>query len=334
VRFQTITASSMQAALAELRATLGPDAIILSSESACNGNITIRAALDHRPAQPQGEIFPPPETSLSSNAPEETDSLRDIACALEYHRSPVATANILLDQCSAFDSEYPEQILASALELRYSFAPLPLMLPRPVLLFGPSGGGKTLTAAKLAARSLLAGHTPQLITTDLQRAGGAAQLAAYAKPMNIQLRQAADGKTLREILKSSPAQRNVIIDTMGVSAYSADDIRALHELIKAVDCEPVLILPAAFDADETHDLVNIFAGLGAGGMIVTGLDATRRIGSVLGALEAAAMTLHHVSVTPYVANGLAPISPMGLARLLLEAPIGHDSFQELEQASK
>ena len=314
MRFQTITASSMQAALAELRATLGPDAIILSSESACNGNITIRAALDHRPAPPQGEIFPPPETSLSSNAPEETDSLRDIACALEYHRSPVATANILLDQCSAFDSEYPEQILASALELRYSFAPLPLMLPRPVLLFGPSGGG--------------------LIPTDLQRAGGAAQLAAYAKPMNIQLRQAADGKTLREILKSSPAQRNVIIDTMGVSAYSADDMRALHELIKAVDCEPVLILPAAFDADETHDLVNIFAGLGAGGMIVTGLDATRRIGSVLGALEAAAMTLHHVSVTPYVANGLAPISPMGLARLLLEAPIGHDSFQELEQASK
>ena len=322
----------MQAALAELRATLGPDAIILNSESGCNGNITIRAAVEHPSTQAQGGGLQAPDLSQSLAGADEENGLPEIARALEFHRTPEVTAGILLEQCSAFDSGYSEQLLAAALELRYSFAPLPLVFARPVLLVGPCGAGKTLTAAKLAARSLLAGHAPQLITTDLQRAGGAAQLAAYAKPMNIQFQQAADGKALGEIINTLPPQINAIIDTMGVSPYSANDMPALQELIKAVDCEPVLVLPAAFDAAEIHDLVNIFAGLGAGGMIITGLDAARRLGSILSALEAAAMTLHHAGISPYVANGLTPISATGLSRLLLGAPKRHDFCPELEQA--
>ena len=328
MRFRTITAPTMEAAMAELRATLGAGAIILGTECAASGKVSIRAAMEHAP-----EIA----HSLSYPTDTATDTLEDpyliIEKALVFHRAPLAINSAVLQTVDALNAEDPMQALTAALDMRYSFSPLPLQPVRPVLLIGPSGAGKTITAAKLAARSLLAGGKPQLITTDLVRTGGVQQLAAYAEAMGAPLHRAANERELAAILEAQPDPKSCFIDTTGASPYNMDDLQMLKKLVMAVDCDPVLVLPAGGDALESCEIVNIFSGLGARGLIMTKLDVTRRLGSILGALETAAMILHHVSITPFVANGLAPITAAGLARLLLEDPVERESLFELEQAA-
>ncbi len=334
MRFRTITAATMEAAMTEVRTTLGPGAIILGSERSSKGNVSVRVAIEHEYA---------PDTIGAPNAyqkaPEffndgDEDTLARIETALAFHRAPTAVNLLLLQALQAVAAYDPVQALGAVLETRYGFTHLPSLPIRPVLLLGPAGGGKTVTAAKLAARSVLAGHKTVLITTDLVRAGGASQLAQYADRMNVPLYRAADPTELAALSEVWNPDTCCIIDTMGTSPYNLTELRSVKNLIMAVDCDPVLVLPAGGDSVEASEIVNQFSGLGARGLIITKLDATRRLGSILSALEAAAMVLHNVSITPYVAHGLAPITPTALARLLLEDPNERESFIDLEQAAQ
>ena len=324
----------MEAAIAELRASLGPDAIILNSERGRNGNITLRAALEHVAAEANAENSAIPDDSNIIFDQDDQDTSSLIDQALSFHRAPAAIHSLLLEATQAWDTDDAVLALAAALETRYSFSPLPVRPLRPLLLIGPAGAGKTVTAAKLAARSVLAGHKTVLITTDLVRAGGADQLAMFANSMQASMYRAANAVELAELEKNRDADTACIIDTTGASPYNLTDLKSLKNLIMAIDCDPVLVLPAGGDSMEACEIANIYSGLGARGLIVTKLDVTRRMGSIIAALEGAAMVLHHVSITPYVANGLAPINAAGLARLLLEDPIERKSFSDLERTAQ
>lgn len=320
--------------MAELRDTLGPGAIILNSENASNGKIILRAAVEHDFASDENQSADPHEALSGFVENAGSSALGIIENALAFHRAPHSINAALLNTVEAVLADDPVQALAAALETRYGFAPLPSLPVRPILLMGPAGTGKTVSAAKLAARSVLAGHKTILITADLVRAGGADQLAVYASAMNVPLYRAADTAELSALLEVWDNSTACIIDTTGTSPYNLTELKSLKNLIMAVDCDPVLVLPAGGDSVEACEIVNIFAGLGVRSLIVTKLDVTRRLGSILSALEAAAMVLHHVSITPFVANGLAPITAAALARLLLEDPIEHESFIDLERAAQ
>lgn len=324
----------MEAAIAELRASLGPDAIILNSERGRNGNITLRAALEHAPADKYADNSAIADDAEIFYDNDEGDARSLIDQALSFHRTPGAIHSLLLESAQARSTNDAVLALAAAFETRYSFSPLPIRPVRPLLLLGPAGAGKTVTAAKLAARSVLAGHKTVLITTDLVRAGGADQLAMFANSMQASMYRAADAAELAALEKNREAETTCIIDTTGASPYNLTDLKLLKNLIMAIDCDPVLVLPAGGDSVEAFEIANIYSGLGARGLIVTKLDVTRRMGSIIAALEGAAMMLHHVSITPYVANGLAPIHAAGLARLLLEDPIERKSFSDLERTAQ
>lgn len=320
--------------MAELRSTLGSGAIILNSESASNGVVTLRAAVEHEGAQDQSQYASGWSGADDYDSGETDSALGAIEQALAFHRAPPPVNTLLLQTVEAMLGDDPVQALAAALETRYSFSPLPTSLVRPVLLIGPAGAGKTITAAKLAARSILAGRKAALITTDLLRTGGAEQLAAYAATMNVPCHRAADGARLAELIEAQDPAASCIIDSCGASPYNLTELNSLKKFVMAIDCDPIVVLPAGCDSVEMCEMVNIYSGLGARGLIVTKLDASRRLGCIIGALETAAMILHHVSITPYIANGLAPVTAVTLARLLLEDPAEHESFSDLELAAQ
>lgn len=334
MRFRTITAPTMEAAMAQVRTTLGPGAIILNSECGRNGNVTLRVAVEHEQvggtqATHHADAQQPDFLDRAGG-----DFLNFIETALAFHRAPQTINAVILQTLEAVEAYDAVQALAAALETRYGFAPLAPLPVRPILLMGPAGAGKTVTAAKLAARSVLAGHKTVLITTDFVRTGGANQLAEYADKMNVPLYRAADAEALTALSEVWGSETCCIIDTTGTSPYNLNELRSLKNLVMAIDCDPILVLSAGGDSVEACEIVNLFSGLGARGLIITKLDATRRLGSILSALEAAAMVLHHVSITPYVANGLVPINAAALARLLLEDPTEHESFVDLEYAAQ
>lgn len=331
MRFRTITAPDMQSAMAELRAQMGAGAIILNTEQNAKGQVVLRAAIEqddqHTPDQLAHEI-------QESAAKQHDSAIEQISNALAFHRAPQTLAAALMHTVDAVAGDDAVLALAAAFDAHFRFSPLPAVPARPVMLIGPAGAGKTLTAAKLAARSLLAGNETMLFSTDTVRTGGAAQLAAYAQLMQRPLHTAACEGDLANLLQSRPQNTACFVDTAGASPFNRAELRLLKSLIVCADVEPVLVLSAGGDATEAGEIANLFSSLGARGLIVTRLDTTRRLGSLLSAMQAGAMTLQHVSITPYVADGLAPITPVALARIFLEDPCQRDSRIELERTSQ
>ncbi len=323
--------------MVRLRASMGPGALILNTEHNASGQVTLRAAIEH----PTENIANNNDIALAAGAHNpwacdegmEYDSAHaQIFDALTFHRAPEAiTAPLMQTLGNANDDAL--LALSAAFDARYGFSPLPYQPERPILLIGPAGAGKTLTTAKLAARSLLNGNDIMLISTDVVRTGGAAQLSAYAEIMQRPLFTADSGEALAQLLEARPKNTACYIDTQGTSPFNLTELHELKSFVMAADVDPVLVLSAGGDAAEACEIVNLFAGLGVRGLIITRLDTTRRLGSILSAMETGALTLHHVSITPFIADGLAPITPTALARIFLEDPFEHDSFKAMEQAS-
>jgi flagellar biosynthesis protein FlhF len=150
MRLKLYRARGMADAMAQVRAELGEDALILATRRVGDG-VEVTAALEPDEA--------PPPLALPDPA---------VLAALEFHAVPPALRAALLHGA-----------LEAALAGTLSFAALPLGANgRPLLLVGPPGAGKTLTVTRLATRLVMAGVTPMVITGDSKRAGATEQLAA------------------------------------------------------------------------------------------------------------------------------------------------------------
>lgn len=201
MRLKLYRAASVAEAMGRIRAELGPDALILASRRVGAG-VEVTAALEPAEAEPvpaapaQAELVPAPPPLHQVPA----DPVR--AAALAWHAVPAALA-------ASLDDGPLEQALAGAL----SFAALPLGAgERPLLLAGPPGAGKTLTAARLATRLVLAGTPPLVITADGKRAGAAEQLAAFTRLLGLELIVACHPVTLGRALARSQNGAPVLID--------------------------------------------------------------------------------------------------------------------------
>jgi flagellar biosynthesis protein FlhF len=215
--------------------------------------------------------------------------------------------------------------LAGALDAAFSFAPLGPGFgggrdPRPVILIGPPGAGKTVTAAKLAAQARLARRATAMITTDTLRTGAVEQFAGYAALLGVSPRVADGPGALKESVAAAHGVALKLIDTTGANPFDAADMARLRDFIAAADAEPVLVLPAGMDADEAADTALAFAGLGATRLVATRLDTARRLGGLLTAADAANLRLCDVGTGPHLADGLCPLNPLALARVLAAAP--------------
>ena len=109
----------------------------------------------------------------------------------------------------------------------------------------------------------------------------------------------------------------IVIDTAGVNPFDPESVKLLARMIAAAECDPVLVLPAGMDADESGDVARVFAMVGAKSMISTRIDVAHRLGSVLSAARLVGLNLAEVSNTAKVADGLSPLSAKRLVHLLM-----------------
>ncbi len=323
MRMKCFTADSMPDAIRMVRAELGDGAVIIASQKSENGrSIRVTAAVEGN--GPDDDPLPAVDEPL--------DAIEAIADALDRHGTPAPLAERLLHAAAplaerlaraaqALAVDAPIMTLAAALDTLYTFRPLPeRQIDKPVTLVGPPGSGKTVTTAKLAARAVLSNQRVSVITTDTMRAGGIDQLQAFTRVLDIDLQTALDADSLVDALSAAQvAQPDALtfIDTAGTNPFDAGEMRDLANLLDPLDTIVTLVLPAGYDCEEAAEIARAFKSVGAQRLLITRLDAARRLGSILVAADIAKLQFCDLSVTPHVAEGLSPINPVSLARLLL-----------------
>jgi flagellar biosynthesis protein FlhF len=82
--------------------------------------------------------------------------------------------------------------------------------------------------------------------------------------------------------------------------------------------EALGVVSASGDAEETSEIVSALNLLGAQRLVITGLDLPRRFGA-LAAAACGGLGLAHITRSPFVAGGLETLTPLALARMLIDA---------------
>jgi flagellar biosynthesis protein FlhF len=324
MRVKSFHAPTMSEAMRQVRDELGADAVIVSGVEQNNGSVHVMAAVE--PSEAGRDIASASSAKLD-DAPDDT-----VSAALSYHGVPEALSARLARLARALELVDPTLALAGALDERFNFSPLTAAPERPLMMVGPPGVGKTVTTAKLAARAVLAGQPVHVATCDTLRAGAIEQLDAFMRLLGQPLAKAESPRALRDVLLDRTDDAVALVDSPGTNVFSADDLANLAGFAQCADLEPVLVLAAGGDPSESAEIAEAFAGIGVKRVIITRLDVTRRFGGVLASADAAHLTFSDVSITPFVGEGLSPINPVALARLLMHDPTEPQQRSELSRA--
>lgn len=298
MRLKLYRAPAMAEAMRQLRAELGPDALILSTRRV-GAEVEITAALEPpAPAAPPLAPLPPAQSAADPQRQQ----------AFDWHRVPASLARRL--------GAGP---LAFALQAALRFTRLDFAAgAAPLLLTGPPGAGKSLTCARLATRLVMAGARPMVITADGRRAGAIEQLAAFTRLLGLNLLVASQPATLARALARREAGQPVLIDAPGGDGFDPAHHAEMAALAEAAGAATALVLPAGLDPAEAADLAEAHAAAGARLLVATRLDAARRLGGVLAA--AGGLALCEAGIGPGAADGLVPMTADLLAARLLRIP--------------
>ncbi|MEO5338353.1 MAG: GTP-binding protein [Magnetospirillum sp. WYHS-4] len=322
MRLKTFTAATVAEAMDLVRREMGEEAIIVSTQPGSDGRgARVVAAIEELPRDfaiqaREEEIYQPPDLGET------------IRHALSFHGTPPRLIDRLVQAALDLEATDPILAFAGALDTLFTFRPIAETAGgRPIMLVGTPGSGKTITTAKLAARGTLAGQSVTVVTTDTRRAGGIEQLAAFTRILGLELATADTVEEMRQAVAKAPPDGTLLIDTAGINPFSDTEMDTLTQLIRVSEAEPVLVLPAGGDAMESADIAACFAHLGASRLLVTRLDMARRVGSILAAADAGRLMFCNVSITPHVADGLSPINPVSLARLIMPRSDEHPRIE-------
>jgi flagellar biosynthesis protein FlhF len=323
MRLKSFTGKTLAEAMAQVRAALGDDAIIIATrdDEGPNGTVVqVTAALDDRPttAAPTDDILP----SLSS-ALIEDDALDSIADALQRHGTPVMVAEAIVAHTARHFNGDAGAALAAGLGGVLSFGESPEKTAKTILLIGPPGAGKTAMIGKLAARAALAGKQCVAISTDLERAGGVAQLAAYTQSLRMPLMEVEDARALRDAMDMHTGADIILVDSTGINPFDAKAAALTQKIVREANATTVLVLPAGLEPMDAAELTNAFKNLGATYLLPTRLDLARRLGSLLAIAAESKLMLCAASASPSIAAGLEILTPQSMAARLLPQTATH-----------
>lgn len=280
MRIKIFHATSMPAAIAAVRQTLGPEALILGTRRV-GARIELTAAVEHRPPPDRAELF------AFHGIPEDV--------AQRLGAPPSFTA---LDRAVAATFRFGD-----------------IDFGKPLLLSGPPGSGKTTTTAKLATELCRAGRRPKLVNADDSRAGAGEQLAALARTLDAPFVDAVRGG---EIAGDDDGQEPILIDLPGMDPFDDTAIGTLSAMARAVRGTTALVIPAGLNQADSREIATRYAAAGASALIPTKLDLSRRIGGALAAASVSPLSFVRLGTGAGIADGLAPADPAIIANALTD----------------
>jgi len=309
MRLKSFHGQSLTDAMRQVREALGDNAIIVATRDDDMGGVRVTAAIDD-PAPAKAAPLPV--------LTEGSEAVDIIAEALTRHQTPAPIAERLLASATQFANEDPVLALGAAFDAHLQFQPvIDDKADKPLILIGPPGAGKTLCTAKFATRLTLGKKPVTVISTDTERAGGMEQLAAFTRLLKINLLEIEDSHALRDTVTSQKSSHAILIDTPGRNPFNEYERQQLQALVTAAGGEAVLVMPAGLDAGEALDMAQEFRALGATRLLITRLEMTKRLGSLLKIAFDSRLPLANFSYSHKVTEPPLPFNPVSLAKMVL-----------------
>ena len=307
---RTFRALDARSALAQVKAALGPDAVIVSTREVSGGlfrqkEVEVTASL----------AAPEPEVALNKadTTKEELTRLRNMLESMRAEvrnlsrpepKQPAPEATELLARLANRGVERTiaqeivhqaiakgrahEGVLAAAQEaiserLISGRAPWLRDHKKAIALVGPTGVGKTTTLAKIAARAVMESKLKvALITIDTYRIGACEQVARYGEIMKLPTHVARDRRDLGRALEACAGADLILIDTAGRSLPEA--VAQQAELLRAVPgLQLFLVLSAATGPRELAGAADRYRAMRPERLMFTKLDEAVAPGSLLSA---------------------------------------------------
>ena len=152
-------------------------------------------------------------------------------------------------------------------------------------LVGPTGVGKTTTAAKIAAQFALR-HGVQsvgLLTVDAYRIGAQDQLRTFGRLLGVPVHVAHDAGTLAEFLHLFMNKKLVLIDTVGVGQRD-QRLSELMASLSSTRINKLLVLNAAAQPETLEDVITAYRADTATSAVISKVDEAVKTAGVLDCL--------------------------------------------------
>lgn len=176
-----------------------------------------------------------------------------------------------------------------------------------IALVGPTGAGKTTTAAKLAARFAQRHRARDvaLVTTDTERPGATEQLHILGRRLGITVCEANGPEALNEALDQLADYPLVLVDTAGHGLRDRALLGQILWLRAAKRVRSLLVLPANSNAHDLGEVVRRYRPASPEGVVLTKLDETGRLGTSLSVLVQHGLSLAYTTDGQQIPHDLA-----------------------------
>lgn len=243
--------------------------------------------------------------------------LDDLTEALILADVGVATTEKVLESLRAKtkkdDSQADlEKALKAELESvlsRHQVPPHPAAGPAVVMMVGVNGGGKTTSAAKLAALERARGKKVMMTAADTFRAAAQEQLVLWGRRLNIPVVKGQYGadpaSVVFDALQSFKTQKGdlLLVDTAGRIHTNTNLMNELEKIrrviareIAGAPQETLLVLDASTGQNAIIQAREFLKFSGLTGIFLTKLDGTAKGGSVIGIADELSLPIRFIGV--------------------------------------
>jgi flagellar biosynthesis GTPase FlhF len=329
MKIRRFTAPTVSAAIKQVKAVLGADAVILETTEA-GGQVTVTAAVDpdtmaggdgelvlevRRLLAVVHELVAAHRAGTRVEPASEVDALQ--RALLAQGVDGVIAAALVKETAGRLAHGTP---LGAALAGTLGVPAAEERAARVRFVVGPPGDGKTTTIVKLAAQARRAGQRVALVGTDTYRVGAAAELEAYGRALGVPVALAPDAAGLARAFAGVRDADLVLVDTAGAApgqSAALADLAALAEAAGA-DASRLLVASAATASRAAEQVWQTFAPLRPDACVLTKCDLAPG-GPMLGLLWGRRVPVTHVAAGRRIPDDLEPATPDRLARCLLAA---------------
>jgi flagellar biosynthesis protein FlhF len=264
MKIKRFRAGNFSDALKEIKKTFGEEAVILSSEQISSGLVEVVAAVDYeREGRKSSQSIRKHKDDEIKYLRREIEQLRDVLILMRRSgyqmRMPDRKYSLLkILMGVSIKEEFALRLCERADDIHSLIDVLSNEIrtvdikrsKKMVMLFGPTGSGKTSTIIKLASQAIKRGEKIAIISLDNYKIGATEQLKAYTRILRIPFVKTFDIEEIKKTMERFSDVDRIFIDTAGRHPSDEGYLNQLKILCGSdLPLETHLIMSASSDND-------------------------------------------------------------------------------------